>query len=390
VLENLAQMKGHIKQEFNGRWFAQVYIGRDERGRMKYRKHRTRTKREAQTWLNQTLADLQSGDYSTPVRMSVASYLEYWLTNYARPNLSAKTTERYEEIIRTHLVPALGHISLSRLQPSQIQQAYADMLDHGRLHPHKDGIATLSARTVLHHHRLLHKALRDAVRWQMIRINPCDAVMPPRPVRKEMSVYDRKELSALLRHLKRTSKYALPVLIAAYTGMRRGEVLGLRWSDIDFDESCIHVNRMLQQTGNQLTYKPPKTLQSRRTVYMSTGLRRALRVIHRYQARTGTLTELVSHELDGSSMNPDAFSRTFANAVRFIGITGRRLHDLRHTQATRLLEAGTHPKLVQERLGHSTISTTMDIYSHTTAGMHKTALRGLDSLIQSKRKDDAV
>ena len=192
------------------------------------------TRKKAETERARSFAEAQTGTYIEPSKYSVGEFLKRWLTDSAKSAVTAKTFERYEEIINGSIIPALGSIPISRLKPMQIQSFYAKALESGRKKKRKDGKTGLSKRTVLQYHRVLHRALEQAVRWQVIPVNPARAVEPPKPERKEARVIDELRSVWLLEGLRGTRLY-LPALIATATGMRRGEVLELRWSDVDFE-----------------------------------------------------------------------------------------------------------------------------------------------------------
>lgn len=181
------------------------------------------TKKDAQRQLARLLHEINTGAYVEPSRMTLSDYLDRWLEHYARANVSAKTFERYEEIVRLHLKPALGHHLLSKLQPLHIARYYSEALASGR----KDGNGGLSARSVLHHHRLLRSALHQAVKWLLLPRNPADAVDPSRPQHREMRALDEAATAKLLRAAAET-RLSLPVLLVVTTGLRRGEILALR------------------------------------------------------------------------------------------------------------------------------------------------------------------
>jgi integrase len=314
------------------------------------------------------------------------------LSDYAEVNVAAKMFERYAEIIRVHLVPALGHHRLTKLQPLHIQAYYSLALQSGR----KDGKGGLSAQTVIHHHRVLKDALHQAVRWRLLVRNPSDAVEPPRRKEREMQVLDDKQLGTLLKGAAGKSIY-VPILLAVTTGMRRGEILGLRWSDIDLNAGTLAVCQSLEHTRvGGLKFKQPKTRRSRRVVALPHFAVEALRKHRAAQGRTRLQAgsdykdhDLVCARWDGSPRNPGAVTRAFAKLIADLGLTKVRFHDLRHSHATQLLREGIHPKVVSERLGHSTVGITLDTYSHVTPNMQEEAAKRIDVALRSalrKRK----
>ncbi len=376
-------MRGHIRQRGQRSWAIVLDLGRDARGKRRQKWHKVAgTKRDAQRELTRLLRDLDTGTYVEPSQMTVGTYLEKWLRDYAKTNVSAKTFERYAEIARVHLIPALGHLPLARIQPLHIQDYYSVALESGR----RDGHGGLSAQTVLHHHRLLRAALRQALKWQLLGRNPADAVEPPRPKRPEMRVLDAAETGRLVASTKGTRLF-LPVLLAVTTGMRRGEILGLRWKDVDLKKATLAVRRSLEQTKGGIQFKEPKTQKGRRVVALPEIAVDALRSHKTRQAKHRLLLgrvyengDLVCAKENGKPTVPADLSKSFARLLgRLEGdVPPIRLHDLRHTHATQLLREGIHPKVVSERLGHSTVAFTLDVYSHVLPSMQADAARSID------------
>ncbi len=374
-------MKGHIRQRGKRSWAVVLDLGRDADGRRRQRWHTVHgTKKDAQRELARLLHELNTGAYVEPARMSVGEYLERWLADYAKNSVAAKTFERYAEIVRVNLKPALGHLPLPKLQPLHIQSYYSKALSEGR----RDGRGGLSAQTVLHHHRVLHVALAQAVRWQLLSRNPADAVQPPRAAKTEMRALTEDETAKLLRAAAWSTLY-MPILVSVTTGLRRGELLGLRWVDATLDHGELAVRRSLQQTRDGLTYKEPKTACARRTVTLPPLTVEALRQHKVSQTeqrlRLGPIFEdndLVFPRPDGRPWSPDAFTSAFSAFIRRSGLPRIRFHDLRHSHASQLLRQGVHPKVVSERLGHSTVGITLDTYSHVLPGLQRDAALGID------------
>ena len=291
---------------------------------------------------------------------------------------------RYEEIVRCHLSPRLGHIPLSKLQPLHIQSYYSEALLSGR----RRGKGGLSAQTVLHHHRVLREALQQAVKWLLLARNPADAVEPPRPKRREMRALDGEATGKLLRAATETRLY-VPIMIAVTTGLRRGEILGLRWEDVDFENANLAVRQSLEQTKAGLAFKQPKTAKGRRVVALP-GLTIETLKQHRKQQAAERLMlgqafedhGLVCARADGNPWPSNSFSAAFVALAKKAGCT-IRFHDLRHTHATQLLRQGVHPKIVSERLGHSTVGITLDVYSHVLPGMQEEAATRTDTALRA-------
>jgi integrase len=379
-------MKGHIRKRGRSSWALVFDLGRDAEGKRRQKWQTVQgTRKQAEAELARLLTEFNTGGYVEPTKMTLSVYLGRWLDDYATAAVSAKTLERYRSIIDGHVKPALGHVELTKLRPLQIQGFYSDCLRTGR----KDGTGGLSARTVWHFHRVLHNALGQAVKWQMLARNPVDAVVAPVPEEKEIMVLDEERTTELLSRLEGSRLY-LPVIIALSTGLRRGELLALRWQDIDLDDATMSVAQSVEQTKAGLRFKPPKTRAGRRRVALPIFLIDVLRQHRTKQLedrlRLGSAwldNDLVLPLTDGSAWPPDTFSTLFATFIRRSGIRHLRFHDLRHSHATELLRRGVHPKIVSERLGHANIGITLDTYSHVLPDMQEDAARQIDEALRA-------
>ena len=389
-------MTGYLKKRGQRSWSIVLYLGRDPMTGKKRQKWHTvhGTKKDAERELNRLLRDLNTGTYIEPTKLTVGMYLEQWLANYAKTNVSGKTYERYAEIVCKHLVPALGGILLSNLKPLHIQGYYSHAMEFGRRTKNTPG--GLSPQTVLHHHRILHEALNLAVKWQLVARNMADGVEPPKPPRREMRALSEAETAWLLE-VARGTRFYVPVLLAVTSGMRRGEFLALRWSDIDMATATVSVRRSIEQTNSGICFKSPKSRKGRPIALLPITLE-ALKEHHQLQdAQLKTLgsdyhdDDLICAREDGALWKPDTFTADFARLAKKAGLKGVRLHDMRHSHATQLLINGVHPKIVSERLGHSTVGITLDIYSHVLPGLQEDAARKLDvslrTAIEKQRQD---
>lgn len=379
-------MKGHIRKRGKAAWSIILELPREADGSRRQKWHTVHgTKKDAERELARLITEIETGAYVEPTKYTVAELLERWLVDYAKPNVAGKTYERYAEIVRNTLTPALGHHPLTRLQPLHIQSFYSDMLQNGR----KGSRGGLSAQTVRHYHRVLHKALRDAVRWRLLARNPADAVEAPRVVRKEMKVLDASQVGHLLESAN-GSRFYIPVLLAIATGLRRGEILALSWEDVDLDAGILTVRRSLEHTRSGIRFKQPKTSRSRRVVALPEMAIEPLRRHKEEQALQKLMlgpsyqdTGLVCTEADGRMIVPDHVTRVFPAMLKQAGLPHVRFHDLRHTHATLMLQLGIHPKIVSDRLGHSTINLTMDTYSHVMPQMQEEAARKLNDALRT-------
>ncbi len=345
------------------------------------------TKKEAEKRLAELLHQLDTGTFMRPGKTTLAVYLETWLKDYAWPNLAPRTAEGYEHIIRRHLIPALGNITLMQLKPEHLQRYYSEKLTGGQF----DSSGSLSAQTVRHHHTALHKALQTAVEWGLLNRNAADAVSPPHVQRPEMQTWDEDEITNFLEAAKTTPYHCL-FYLALFTGMRRSELLALRWQDVDFIMSQIYVSRSLHVLkGGKVVFKSPKTAKGRRTVALPPSAILTLRDHHEKQTLERVMLgipqtddDLVFGHFDGKPLLPNTVTHAWIKLVRHTGLKPIRLHDARHTHASLMLKQGIHPKIVQERLGHSSVTITLDTYSHVAPGLQQAAALRFDEAFSAK------
>jgi integrase len=376
-------MKGHIRERSPGRWAIVLEIRDPETGQRKRKWHSfAGSKREAQIERSRLIAKLTQGAYIEPARTTLAEFLERWL-DHARTQVSPKSHERYCEVVRCSIVPLLGAIPLSKLQPVTISGAYARALASGR----RDGTGGLAPRSVHYMHRILRQSLAHAVRWQILTRNPCDAVNPPRVERRKGVTLSADQAAQLLGALAHSRVY-WPTLIALATGMRRGEILALRWQHVDLDRGTLQVVETIEETKTSLRFKPPKNGKTRAITlpaFAIAELRRwkteqAQELLRLGVRQTGAT--LVCGQADGEMRSPHDLTNQFARFVRQMkDLPQIRFHDLRHSHATQLLASGVHPKIAQERLGHSSISITLDLYSHAVESLQDEAATRVDAAL---------
>ena len=292
--------------------------------------------------------------------------------------------ERYEQLIPNNIVPELGGHRLNELRAFHIDAAWSKLLKNGR----KDGRGGLSPQTVKHCHRLLKQVLAQAVRWQILNRNPADAVAVPRVVWQEPAVLNAEQTANLLSALRGTQFY-IPTLISVTTGLRRGEVLALRWKHFNVKASSMVVLQSLEQTKAGLRFKEPKGSKSRRVAMPAIlveelCLHKAKQAEEQFKLGIGQSEEsLICCRFDGEPMDPENLSRQFPVAVERAGFERITFHGLRHSHATQLLTNGTPMKVASERLGHSGIGITMDLYSHILPGMQEEAAERVDNALRA-------
>lgn len=348
------------------------------------------TRKDAEKELRRLLRSLDTGEHVDPTRITVREWLATWLVA-AHEEVSPKTHERYAEIVNHFLTPALGNLPITKLAPAHIQEAYAALATGGRRDGKPGG---LSPQTRCHIHRILSSALTRAVEQRLIARNPAEVFRRrlPKVERREMSTLTAEQSATLLDAIRHHRVY-WPVLIALATGMRRGEILALRWRNVDLDSGSLRVVESLEQTKAGLRFKAPKSEKARGITLPSFAIEE-LRRLKREQAeelfklgvRQGGDTLLYARA-DGEPMLPTSLTHEFAKVAGCAKDVPRvRFHDLRHSHATQLLLAGVHPKVAQERLGHSSISVTLDLYSHVGATMQEDAAAKLDTAFRDAVK----
>ena len=337
--------------------------------------------RELKKLWTDALKRIEDDDYIEPSRVTFGEYLSHWLETYGRHNLRPTTYRGYEQVIRAHVVPALGNVPLQKLQPVQLQAFYTDKLTAGRLDGGEGGLSPRMVRLI---HSVIRKALQQAVKWQMVSRNVADATDPPRGTRPPVKTWDAEQARRFLE-ASAGDHYGAVWLLAITTGMRRGELLALRWQDIDLTKGVLHVRRSLVELGSKLSIQEPKTASGRRAVQLS---QTAVAALKEHKARQNEQRlrlgeswqdqDLVFATAVGGMVAPRNLIRRFKELTAAADLPAIRFHDLRHTHATLLLKEGTHAKIVSERLGHANIAITLDTYSHVLPDMQREAATGID------------
>jgi integrase len=355
--------EGSISRRKDGRWEARYTIHTVEGPKRKVLYGKTRA--EVSAKLTKAMADRDDGLVFDAGGSTVGDYLDRWLSDSVRGTVRESTYSRDKYLVTNHIKPALGRLKLTNLNALHLQGLYRDRLDSG-----------LSGSTVQKMHHVLHKALAQAVRWNLIPRNPAASVKAPTPTPKEMHPLSASEARRLLEVAQGDRLEALYVL-AVHTGMRRGELLGLKWPDVDWVNATVRVRRTLTRKGTGHVLGEPKTKKSRRTVRLTHKAVEALRSHRARQAqeklRVGSLyqdQDLVFAGNNGGLINPSNLrQRSFKPLLKRAGLPQITFNDLRHTCASLLFQRNVHPKLVQELLGHASVAITLDTYSHMLPGM---------------------
>jgi integrase len=378
-------MKGSIRERSPGHW-AIILDQRDPAtGKRKRKWHSFEgTKREAQVECSRLITALNGGTYLEPNKITVAAFLARWL-DHIKSQVSPKSFERYSGLVNQNLIPALGAVVIAKLKPAQISEAYTKALAGGRRDDKEGG---LSPRTVGHMHRVLKQALGQAVRWELLNRNPADAVDPPKVDWKPMQTYDLPQTADLIEAVRGTPIF-IPTLLAVLCGLRRGEICALRWRNVDLASGQLSVVESLEQTKAGLRFKSPKSGKGR-TVALSETVIEELRSYRACRAQDflklgiglGDDALVISHA-DGSIVQPIYISQQWARTIAKTPLARLRFHDLRHAHATHLLANGVHPKVASERLGHSKVGITLDLYSHVIPGMQADAAATVDAALKA-------
>jgi len=384
--------EGSIYKRANGSWTGQVSVGHDlETGKRKRKSFYGQTRKEVADKIAKVLQELQNGSYIEPTAITLGEWLTKWLVNYKKGQLKPLTYESYENLIQSHIEPGLGKIPLAKLQAHTLQSFYNAKLANGR----KDGKGGLSTRTVRYFHAIIREALEQATKEGLLSRNIADATNPPVIKNKPMHPLTESELLIFLESIKEDRLYAAYV-VAAFTGLRRGELLGLCWDCVDLESGSITVKRSLIPLSSGLyLQESTKSKGGNRNIALTDDTLRELKAHKRRQAQDKLLMgkdyqnfNLCFCKEDGTYITPDTFTSDFKKRLAKAGLPQIRLHDLRHGHATLLLQRGIPAKLVQERLGHSSIQMTLDLYSHVTPEMSKAASESLNGLL-SKEKPPA-
>lgn len=359
--------EGSVYRRADGIWVGALLIGHDENGRRRRRVVYGKTRTEAAMKLKELQAAQSTGTLTEPKRITVGAFLKQWLDDSCRLSVRETTFENYSSIIRLHVAPHIGGVRLTNITPANIQSLYAQLERQGK-----------SPRLRQLVHAVLHRAFNEALMWGFILRNPCSAVKRPRVPRREINCMTGKQVRRLLDAAKGNRLEALYV-IAVATGMRQGEILALQWGDIDLKAGTARVQRTLVEVNGQLKFSEPKTARSRRLVELPSFAIRALQA-HRGDAIPVPDCLVFTDTIGGRLRKQNLLRRSWWPLLERAGLPKIRFHSLRHTHASMLLSQGTHPKVVQERLGHSSISITLDTYSHVMEGLGREAANKLDDI----------
>lgn len=374
----------------NGSWRLKWELGRCPKTGKRITRYKTvrGTKADAEAELQDILSQLRNGGYVDPHKLTVRAVLTKWADEVARHKVSAKTFERYQDHL-DRVASTLGDTPLLQLQPLQIHEFYNQLRAKGNK---RSGFG-LEEQTLLHIHRVVVSALDQAVRWRLLSANPALAVEAPRPRQREQRTLRRDpaqgidEIDILLTTAKDTPLF-VPVLVLLTSGIRRGELLALKWQDVNWSAGSLNIVRSLEETQSHgLRFKSTKTGAGRRLIPLPSVTFRQLRLHRTEQERrlsAGSCDEdhdLIFPGASGGPQRPRNFSKSFARLIKRSGLATMGVHGLRHTHVTELLRAGVNPKVVSERAGHVSVAFTLQRYAHALPDMQEAAAAEMQALV---------
>ncbi len=377
--------RGFVQKRGDSTWLVRIFVGYKEDGSREYHNKTIKgLKADADKYLTDKLREKDLGMFVAPTTITLSEYLDKWLEVAAKPRLRERTLEDYKEYLKRYVRPTIGSKRLSEIRPLHVQQVYTNMQTNG-----------LSARTVRYCHAILSSALKQAVKWQMLAINPASMADLPRQQRKEMNALSPEEAGRFLDAAE-SDKWHIIFALALTSGMRPEEYLALQWKDFDSKAGTVTVTRAIvwRRKGGGWKFEPPKTPQSRRTIPLPLSVIRLLQEHRRKQneerLKAGPAYQHNDFIFAGESGTPirreNLFRRHFKPLLKAANLPSHiRLYDLRHTCATLLMAAGENPKVVSERLGHASIVLTLDTYSHVLPNMQQAATAKLESLLFGTR-----
>ena len=376
-------MTGHIRKRTTQKgtsWQIILEKGIDSKGK-RIRDYITveGTKKEAQKILTEKMNDYNKGTYIEPSQRTVEDQLNQWIEVYVKPNLAPYTIRGYQTNIKKYILPQIGLVPLQKLVPLQIQKIYETM----------QGMQ-LSPRTIRYVHATLHEALQHAFRMQLIPRNPSDFVSVPKQVKYKAAVCEEDEVVKMLEAGKDTDMEA-PLHLSVGLELRRGELLALKWADINFEKKQVTICRNLVYVDGEYIFKSPKSESGNRTIEMPSSMVSVLTKHRRKQMENKMFFgqdykdgNLICCRPDGSPYMPGSYSHKFAEFLKANELRPIRLHDLRHTNASLMLQYNVSAKVASQRLGHSSIGITLDLYSHVIGDLQTDAAQKIDAGIFAK------
>ncbi len=373
-----ANGEGNIRKRKDGRWEGRYTAGTSpETGKQIFKNVLGKTQAEVKEKLKKALADSQKLDLAKQGKYTVGTWMDAWFENVAKIKVRASSHQTYKGYIDNHIKPNIGNIPLEKLTPMELQKFYRKLLTKGRVEriESKDQPKGLSAKTVRNINQVISSAMDFAMAQRIISENPCKAVALPKIEHKEMQTIPAEQLQAFLTEAKATGVYEMYYIELA-TGLRRGELLGLKWEDIDMKQGIIRVRRQVARIDGKIVEAPLKTKNSYRTVTISP---QAIEVLKAQKAKTND--EYVFPSPNGGPISPDSVNNMLGRVLERAGIPKVRFHDLRHTFATLALQNGVDIKTVSGMLGHFSAGFTLDTYAHVTTSAQKEAAQTMGNVL---------
>ena len=376
-----ANGEGNIRKRKDGRWEGRYTAGHDPvTGKQIFKNVLGKTQAEVKDKLNTALEELKRIDVIVSDQMTTGEWLDTWLEHYAKPVMRATTYNNYETLIRLHIKPYIGEVKLNKLTTLQIQKLYNKLLSDGRYdRPEaKDQPKGLSSKTVRNIHTVIHSACEKAIMERLLAVNPTKGCRLPKKERTEMKVLPPEKLADFFREAKETGVFELYYLDLS-TGLRRGELLGLKWSDIDFEKRTLEVKRQIQRVNGVIQETASKTHNAYRKILLPVE---AVEILQQYKAKQAIESEYIFPSPTGGIMEPDCARKMLKRVLQRAGLDELRFHDLRHTFATLALQNGVDVKTLSGILGHYSAGFTLDTYAHVTAQMQEDAANRMGDFLQ--------
>lgn len=391
--------EGSISKRSDGRYIGQVSIKDPITGKSKRKTVYGKTQKEVIEKLNKIKYEVDRGMFNASKDITFEEWALTWLNDYKKNSLKEGTYTNYCINFKNHIFPHIGSVKLEELNPHHLQSLYNKLLRNGRINPSKMNKKGLSPTTIKRIHVPISSCLKQAVRNGLINRNVATVVELPKEIKHEIEPLNREEIQKFLEFAKEDRLY-IAFLLECGTGLRRGELAALKWSNIDLNNNTLQVRQNIvirydinaskeDRKATRLEFDTPKTEKSKRTIPIPQSIIKELKRHKSRQAEEKLLVgkyynenDLLFCNIDGTPIHPANITTKFKNILKKAGLDDARFHDLRHSFATLLLEMNEHPKVVQELLGHSSITTTLDIYTHVSLDKKEEAIQKLNILFK--------